>query len=167
MHLPGTGGVDSAEFVQFRKKAQHFLKEHFAESAVAKVRSGDPLTADDIAELQRILVAAGVGDDATFAEASERAGSFGLFIRSLVGLDRAAAKAAFADFLDDKRYSKNQIQFVNLIIDELTDRGVVEARRVYESPYDGLAPEGPEAIFVEADVEKLFETLERFGARAI
>jgi type I restriction enzyme R subunit len=167
VHLPGTGGVDSAEFAQFRKKAEHFLKEHLAEAAVAKVRSGEPLTADDIAELQRILVAAGVGDDATFAEASERAGSFGLFIRSLVGLDRAAAKAAFADFLDDKRYSKNQIQFVNLIIDELTDRGVVEPRRVYESPYDGLAPEGPEAIFVEADVERLFETLERFGPSAV
>ena len=33
-----------------------------------------------------------------------------------VGLDRAAAQAAFADFLDDKRYSRNQIQFVTLII---------------------------------------------------
>ena len=28
----------------------------------------------------------------TFAEASKRAGSFGLFLRSLVGLDRAAAE---------------------------------------------------------------------------
>ena len=70
----------------------------------------------------------------------------------MVGLDRAAAKAAFAEFLDDKRYSRNQIEFVNLIIDELSSTGVIEARRVYESPYDGLAPEGPEAIFVEADL---------------
>ncbi|MGI9015550.1 MAG: type I restriction-modification enzyme R subunit C-terminal domain-containing protein [Euzebya sp.] len=83
-----------------------------------------------------------------------QAGSFGLFIRSLVGLDRVAAKAAFADFLDDKRYSRNQIHFVNLIIDELTARGVLEARRVYESPYDGVAPEGPEVIFVEGDLDR-------------
>ena len=69
---------------------------------------------------------------------------------------------AFADFLDDKRYSKNQIQFVNLIIDELTDRGVVEAKRVYASPYDGVAPEGPEAIFVEADLDTIFATIDRF-----
>jgi type I restriction enzyme R subunit len=165
--LPGTGGVvGTTEFVQFRKKAEHFLKQHLGEAAVAKVRSGEPLTTADIAELQRILVAAGIGDEATFTEASENAGSFGLFVRSLVGLDRAAAKAAFADFLDDKRYSKNQIQFVNLIIDELTDCGVVEARRVYESPYDGIAPEGPEAIFVEADLENLFAVLDeiRVGA---
>ena len=167
IELPGTGGaVGSIEFLQFRKKAEHFLKQNLGEAAVAKVRSGEPLTADDIADLQRILVAAGIGNDESFAEASEKAGSFGLFIRSLVGLDRAAAKAAFADFLDDKRYSKNQIQFVNLIIDELTDRGVVEARRVYESPYDGVAPEGPEAIFVEADLNQIFDTIDELRLAA-
>jgi type I restriction enzyme R subunit len=159
--LPGTGGaVGSTEFLQFRKKAEHFLKQNLGEAVVAKVRSGAPLNAVDISELQRLLVAAGIGSDDSFAVASEKAGSFGLFIRSLVGLDRGAAKAAFAEFLDDKRYSKNQIEFVNLIIDELTDRGVVEAGRVYESPYDGVAPEGPEAIFVKADLDRIFDKLD-------
>jgi type I restriction enzyme R subunit len=166
--LPGTGGTSagSTEFLQFRRKAEHFLKEHLADEAVAKVRSGEPLTEADLAELQRILVAAGIGDDETFATASTKAGSFGRFIRSLVGLDRNAAKLAFAEFLDDKRYSKNQIEFVNLVINELTERGLVEAARVYETPYDGIAPEGPEAIFVEADLDKLFATLEAFTAAA-
>ncbi|MCB0984154.1 MAG: DEAD/DEAH box helicase family protein, partial [Ilumatobacter sp.] len=161
--LPGAGGsVASVEFAQFRKKAEHFLKEHLAEAAVAKVRSGAPLTPADIDELQRILVAAGIGNDDTFEQASRKAGSFGLFIRSLVGLDRAAAKAAFADFLDDKRYTKNQIQFVTLVINELTERGVVEAARVYESPYNGIAPTGPEALFTDADLERLFATIKSF-----
>ena len=160
VELPGIGGsVASAEFAQFRKKAEHFLKEHLAEAAVAKVRSGEPLTAADIDELQRILVAAGIGNDDTFEQASRNAGSFGLFIRSLVGLDRAAAKAAFAEFLDDKRYSKNQIKFVTLIIDELTEHGVVDAARVYESPYDSVAPTGPEALFPGADLDRLFATI--------
>ena len=48
--VPGTGGpVGSPEFAQFRKKAQHYLKEHLAEPAVAKVRSGQPLGDRDIA----------------------------------------------------------------------------------------------------------------------
>ena len=167
VELPGTGGsVASTEFLQFRKKAEHFLRQHLADEAIAKVRSGELLTGDDIAELQRILVAAGIGDDDTFAEASEKAGSFGLFVRGLVGLDRAAAKAAFGDFLDDKRYSRNQIQFVNLIIDELTAQGVVQARRIYETPYDSVAPEGPESIFVEADLDRIFDTLARFDSAA-
>ena len=162
--LPGAGAGDiSPEFAQFRKKAQHFLQEHLAEAAVAKVRSGEPLTGADIADLQRILVAAGIGDQGTFEQASRRAGSFGRFVRSLIGLDRVAAKAAFAEFLDDKRYSRNQIQFVNMVIDELTERGVVEVARVYESPYTAVAPEGPEAIFADADLDRIIDTIERFA----
>ena len=158
--LPGTGGaVAGNEFVQFRKKAEHFLKENLGEAVVAKVRSGRPLSDADIDELQRILVAAGIGGDETFEEASKQAGSFGRFIRSIVGLDRAAAKGVFARFLDDKRYSKNQISFVNLIIDELSKEGIVEAKRIYEQPFSGLASQGPEQIFVEADVADLFELI--------
>ena len=151
----GAGGGD--EFAQFRKKTQHFLKENLAEDVVAKVRSGEPLTLVDMSALQRVLVAAGIGDDDTFAEASKRAGSFGLFIRSLVGLDRAAAKRAFAKFLDDKRYSVNQIRFVEMVIDYLTEYGTVEERRVYESPFISVAPQGPDAIFMSDDVDEFFE----------
>lgn len=160
--LPGIGGgsAPTGEFDAFHAKARHFLRENLARDAVATVRSGEPLRADDLAELQRILVAAGIGDDATFARASERAGSFGLFVRSLVGLDRAAAKQAFAGFLDDKRYSKNQITFVNLIIDELTERGVVEPARVFDDPYKAIAPTGPDGLFSKTDADRLFAALD-------
>jgi type I restriction enzyme, R subunit len=163
--LPGTGGGDSYEFMQFRKKAQHFLKANLAEAAVAKVRSGEPLTPEDLAELQRILVAAGVGDDASFALASERAGNLGYFVRSLVGLDRSAAKDAFAEFLDDKRYSRSQIEFVNLIIDYLSDNGAVEPRMFYESPFTDLSPHGPDGIFDPEDVDRLLEAVETVRQR--
>ncbi len=167
IELPGTGGaVPSVEFDQFRKKAQHFLKEHLAEEVVAKVRSGEPLTTADIEDLQRILVAAGIGDTGTFAEASERTGGFGLFIRSLVGLDRAAAMQAFTKFLDHKRYNGNQIRFVGMVIDYLTEYGTIEVRRVYDSPFTSVAPEGPEAIFVNDDLDEFFGIVSRFDETA-
>ena len=142
------------------------MKENLGEAAVAKIRSGKPITEDDIAELQRILVAAGVGDDASFEAASERAGSFGLFIRGIVGLDRAAAKESFTEFLDDKRYSTNQLRFVNLIIDELTANGALEAKRLYEPPYKGVAPQGPEDLFTEAELNRMFEAIKELTESA-
>lgn len=46
------------------------------------------------------------------------------------------------------------------VIDELTERGVVEARRVDEDPYVGLAPRRPEeGLFAEDDLDRLFGTL--------
>ena len=159
--LPGTGGsVGSPEFAQFQKKAEHFLKENLANDIVAKVHSGAPINAADMDELQRVLVAAGIGDTDTFAQASERAGSFALFVRSLVGLDRAAAKRVFARFLDDKHYSRNQITFVNLVIDYLTEHGTIDRGRVYDSPFIAVAPQGPEDLFVDTDLDDFFEIIQ-------
>ena len=159
--LPGANeGVSGVEWDQFRKKTQHFLKEHLAEDAIAKVRSGTPLTSHDLAELQRILVAAGIGDDETFAAASQQAGNLGLFIRSLVGLDRRAAKELFNDFLDDRRHSKTQISFIGLVIDYLTEHGVIEVSRFYEAPFTDYAPQGPDELFSAVDVERIFGVIE-------
>ena len=121
------------------------------------------LTVDDEAELQRLLIAGDVGDDADFAEVAERVGSLALFVRSLIGLDRAACEARFAEFLDDKRYSSNQIRFVQMLIDELTSRGAVEASRLYESPYMGVAPQGPQQIFTTEDADRIFAAIEALG----
>ena len=168
VEIPGTGGaLGSPDFAQFRKKAQRFLSENLADEIVAKVRSGEPITAADMGELQRVLVAAGIGDTGTFAQASERAGSFGLFIRSLVGLDRAAAKRTFNKFLDDKRYRPNQITFVNLVIDYLTEHGTIEPGRIYDSPFTGVAPEGPEAIFPKDDVDEFFDIVRHLHDAAL
>ena len=168
IELLGMGGsAGTYEFEQFRKKAQRFLNEHLANDIVAKVRSGEPLTAADMDELQRVLVAAGIGDTETFAQASERAGSFALFIRTLVGLDRAAAKRAFATFLNDKRYSLNQINFVNLVINYLTQHGTIDPARVYDSPFTNYAPQGPEHLFAAPDLDEFFEIVQQLRDVAV
>ena len=160
IEIPDTGrAVASSEFAQFRKKAQRFLSDHLADETVARIRSGEPLTTADMDQLQRVLVAASIGDTDTFTQASERVGSFRLFTRSLVGLDRAAAKRAFNKFLDDKRYSPNQITFVNLVIGYLTEHGTIEAARIYDSPFTNVAPEG---IFSAADANEFFDIVEHF-----
>ena len=161
--LPGAGGaVGSNEFAQFRKKAKHFLKENLADDVVAKVRSGETLTLVDMEALQRVLVGAGIGDTDTFAEASKRAGSFGLFVRSLVGLDRAAAMRAFDKFLDDKRYSANQIRFVEMVIAYLADNGTIDPGRIYDSPFISVAPQGPELLYSPSDADEFFEIVKHF-----
>jgi type I restriction enzyme R subunit len=153
-------GLKSASsFEQFRRKARHFLQEHKDTLAIEKVHRNRPITPADLAELERVLVESGVGTTSDVARARTEAGSFGLFVRSLVGLDRAAAKAAFGGFLDGETYSANQIEFVNLIIDDLTEHGVVGTSRFYESPFTDISPQGPEALFTEAEVDHLLQVL--------
>jgi len=91
----------------------------------------------------------------------------GLFVRSLVGLDREAATEAFSDFLADTTFTVDQIRFVNLIVEHLTDNGVMEARRLYESPFTDHAPHGPDMIFPEAVLDGLILTLDTVRAHAL
>ena len=90
-----------------------------------------------------------------------------MFVRSLVGLDREAAKEALAAFLSGKTLTANQIEFVNLIVDHLTEHGVMDASLLYETPFTDLAPRGPESLFSAAHVEELIAILERVKEAAM
>ncbi len=89
------------------------------------------------------------------------------FVRSLVGLHRGAAKEAFADFLAGTTFSANQIQFIDLIIDHLTERGVMSAALFYESPFTDLSPRGPDGLFAASRVDDLVAILDRVRSTAL
>jgi type I restriction enzyme R subunit len=158
-HFPFGGFTPHSEFEQFRKKALAFLKDHKGEAAIEKVHHNWPITEADMAELKRILVESGVGTDEDCEQARTQAGGFGLFIRSLVGLDRSAAKDAFGHFLDDQAYNATQIEFVNLIIDDLSQNGIISVGRFYESPFTDISPLGPEELFSSVQIDELAQVL--------
>jgi len=151
---------------QFREKVRAFLRQHQDDLAIYRLRTGRQLTTSDLETLELMVAGSGIGDEELLRGAAQEAQGLGLFIRGLVGLDRGAAKEAFADFLAGRQLNSNQIEFVNLIIDSLAEHGVVEAARLYESPFTDLAPMGPESLFEEADVTELIDILRRVRASA-
>jgi type I restriction enzyme R subunit len=62
---------------------------------VLKVKRNEPLTPTDLKELERIFVEAGTDD--TTLRGVQADGGLPRFVRTLVGLDRATAKAALAN----------------------------------------------------------------------
>jgi len=48
---------------------------------------------------------------------------------------------------------------VNLIIDHLTEHGVMEPAALYESPFTDITPSGPEGLFDEGQIEELVAVL--------
>jgi type I restriction enzyme R subunit len=163
--LPEVTGGDSFEL--FRVKARQFLSEHKNHIVVAKLRRNEALTKRDLRELESILLKSGAGRPEDLERAATEASGLGVFVRSLVGLDREAAKRAFGRFLDGTRFTANQIEFANLVVDQLTERGVMDASLLYESPFIDIAPTGPEGIYKSADVEDLVRVLEVVKSRAV
>ncbi len=155
------------EFQQFRLRARDFLRAHDDHLTMQRLRRNQPLTPADLEELQRFLLSHGIGNEQAIQRAAKECNGFGLFIRSLVGLDRNAAKQTFADFLAQGTHTATQIRFINEIIDELTSRGVLDPARLYDPPFSDVAPMGPEGMFSEAEVDDICHLLDLITARAM
>lgn len=163
--LPGFAvGTDQTKFIA---KARAFLRQHLDHVAVAKLRTNRPLTVSDLDELERLLGESGAGEPKDIRTAAETARGLGLFVRSLVGMDRTAAKEALGKFTNGKMLTANQVEFVSLIVDHLTEHGVMEAARLYESPFTDITPHGPDALFRASEVDELLQALQALRATAV
>ena len=154
------------EFQQFRLRAREFLRAHEDHLTMQRLRRNQQLTPADLEELQRFLLSHGVGTEQAIQRAAEESNGLGLFIRSLVGLDRNAAKELFAEFLAEGTHTATQIRFINEIIDELTSRGVMDPVRLYDPPFSDLAPMGPEGLFSSKEAGEIFDLLSLIQERA-
>ena len=79
-----------------------------------------------------MLLDAGIGEAGDIERARETSQGFGSFVRSLVGLDRAAVGEAFGEFLAAGTATAAQIEFIDMVIEHLTDQGVMDPALLYE-----------------------------------
>jgi type I restriction enzyme R subunit len=151
--------------VQYEKKVKDYLRSHLNNIVIHRLRNNQPLTETDLQGLETALTRIGDEDGETLlSELLARSGapSLVIFVRSLVGLDRTAAQAAFSSFLNDRSLTPTQIRFIEMIIDQLTSRGVMDASALYESPFSNLHAGGPDELFAgnENVIDGIFDTLE-------
>ncbi|HPJ27041.1 MAG TPA: DEAD/DEAH box helicase family protein, partial [Synergistaceae bacterium] len=149
---------------QYAKKVEAYLANHRDDLVIHKLHTNEPLTSKDLENLEETLVRIGEAEGkALLSGLLARSGAPSLvhFVRSLVGLDREAAQRAFSSFLSDYSLSTSQIRFVELIVDQLTARGIMESSALYEPPFSDLHAGGPEELFAgrEGVMEDLFSTL--------
>lgn len=165
VELPKFTGGDT--FERFRQKAQAFLREHDEIDAVRKLRTNEPLTQQDLDDLERVLTDNEIGNPEYIDQAKQESEGFGIFVRSLVGLDREVAKRLFGDFLQGSDYNSSQIEFINMIINQLVEYGTVDVSLLYESPFTDVSPQGPDAIFTREQVDRIMQLLEDVRATAV
>ena len=122
------------ELANYRRKVEFFLRQHLSLPAIAKLKSNEPLTQEDTEALEQIMWS----DLGTKENYKQEIGDIplGEFVRSVIGLDKVAAKKAFAKFIDEKDLNTNQIFFVEQIINYIVQNGVLKDLRVLQrSPF--------------------------------
>ncbi|RTL81446.1 MAG: DUF4145 domain-containing protein [Hyphomicrobiales bacterium] len=161
--IPVATGADKA---RFKMKARHFLSRHENHIAISKLRRNEQLTRQDLSELERMFLEEAVGEEQDLARAREEYGGLGLFVRSLVGLEREAAKQALDGFVIGRALTANQIEFIDMMLAELTENGVLDPGRLYEAPFDGMHAHGVSGMFAKSEVTSLVEILQQIRDRA-
>jgi type I restriction enzyme R subunit len=155
---------------QYEKKVKDYLKNHLNHIVIHRLRTNKPLTPMDLKALETTLVQIGEEDGETLLSdllARSEAPSLAHFVRSLVGLDRAAAQESFSQFLNDHSLTPQQIRFVEMVIDQLTARGIMDASALYEPPFSNLHAGGPDELFngKETIIDAVFQTLKSLEPR--
>lgn len=157
-------GIDTA---RFNAKIESCFAAYADNPSLKRLRNNEQLTAADIQELERILVDSGVAETGTIESVAEQAGGLGLFLRSILGLERSAVEREFAKFLNRSEFSVEQVRFVGLIVDELSHNGVVNPERLFESPYTDTALRGPQQLFGDQVFPEIIVKLTEIKQKAI
>jgi len=154
----------------YRMRVEEFVRSHKHQLTIHKLHTNAPITTAELQELERILFD---GDErgtkeALMKELGEKR-PIGFFIRSIIGLDEGAAKAAFGSFLTGSTLSAAQIRFIDSIIRHLTVNGVIEKRMLAEpgSTFTDLHQDGIFGIFPnEADQDRIITIVDGVNANA-
>lgn len=126
--------LENDDLKNYKAKAEFYIRQHQDNAVISKLRSNIPLNADDIRALEKILWSE-VGSKNDY-EAEYGQKPLGEFVREIVGLDMNAAKAAFADYLDNVNFDSRQIYFVNQIVEYIVHNGVMKDLSVLqEAPF--------------------------------
>ena len=124
--------LENDDLKNYKAKAEFYVRQHQDNAVIAKLKGNIPLNENDIAELQRILWSE-VGTRQDY-EREIGAMPLGEFVRGIVGLDMNAAKAAFAEYLDNAQLDSRQIYFVNQIVEYIVHNGMMKDMSVLREP---------------------------------
>ena len=126
--------LENDDLKNYKAKAEYYIRQHQDNAAIAKLKSNVPLTESDVEELEDILWnELGTRHD---YEAEFGHKPLGEFVREIVGLDMNAAKAAFAEYLNNTKLDSRQIYFVNQIVEYIVRNGLMKDLSVLqETPF--------------------------------
>ena len=122
--------LENDDLKNYKMKAEFYIRHNQDNAVIAKLRTNQPLTVEDVKVLEGILW----GELGTKQDYENEYGSkpLGEFVREIVGMDMNSAKEAFAEFLTDTSLDSNQIYFVNQIVEYIVHNGLMKDMSVLQ-----------------------------------
>ena len=119
----------------YRVRVEKYIREHQDHITIRRLKNNEPISSVDIAALEDVLFEQDQIIPRDQYEEIYGGRPLGLLVRSIVGLDRNAAKEVFADFIAQSPLTPDQMSFLNEIIERLVKNGLMNPKELYEPPF--------------------------------
>jgi len=126
-------------YTTYRQRVLEYLAKNRNLPVLQKILNIDPLTEADIRELERILWdELGTRDDYRHYTQNMICGDHvAAFIRSIIGIDRAAALRLFTHFISENGLNPQQEEYLKTIINYVCENGDIEVNTlINERPFN-------------------------------
>lgn len=156
--------LDAGEdYADYKLKVNRFISEHADHFVIYKLTHNLPMTEFEFAELERIFTKE-LGTQKDYQSAFGDT-PFGLLVRRIAKLDRAAAMDAFAEFVNDVTLNQQQIVFIHKVVDFVENNGYMEPSALMKAPFD--RPTSFIRLFDDGRQKKLVELIRKVMDNAV
>ena len=123
----------------YKEKVIDYLSNNKDNAVIKKIFNLEPLTLQDIHELERIfweqLGTKQQYDEYLKSEHKYYGGRIAVFIRSLCGIDRQKARKKFSEFINSENLTSSQEQYLNSILEYVCANGDMQRKNLGEDPF--------------------------------
>tara|TARA_R110002050_G_scaffold1244_4_gene8590 strand:+ start:22383 stop:25844 length:3462 start_codon:yes stop_codon:yes gene_type:complete len=160
--IPSYGKLQS-----YKDRVESYVRQHSDHLVIHKLKTNKPITETEINTLEGILF-----DGKTVGTKQDYIDTYGdkplgVFIRSIVGMDKSAAQAAFADFIQAGTLRADQMTFINTIISYLTKNGTIDKAMLFEPPFTNLHQDGVIGLFDEGNAINVIKLIDEVNGNAL
>ena len=164
-------------YLNSKEKFQKYLDNNKNLLSIKKLKNNIELDVEDLKELKQLLYSNEEVDleslktenNSEIEKISNVYGkneSFGIFIRSLVGLDREAINKEFSEFLNTEKFNSNQIELINLIIENIVKYGAYSKNEIPKLSNDILGKSIFNIFTDNNDLQKIVDIVDKINSNA-
>lgn len=150
----------------YRDRVESYVRKNKDYLVIHKIQNNIPITHYELNLLEKMLFEGDLGTEADYRKEYGEL-PLGKFIRSLLGLDKAAANQLFSGFIQTGNLSADQITFINNIIGFLTKNGTIDKMMLFEPPFTNINDQGITGVFDEVQVGKIVRIIDEVNENAV
>lgn len=150
----------------YRVRVEKIIRGHPDHITIRRLKNNEPVSRADIAALESMLFSEPKGVPKEKYQEIYGDKPVGVLVRSIIGLNRNAAKQAFAEFLEQAPLHPDQINFLNEVVEYLVTNGVMEPKEMFEVPFTLHHDQGVVGILGQEMAGKIVELVKKINGNA-